>query len=49
MLLLNFKADPNIPNFQKLTPFDLAKQINFDLKRLVDLYREDFFEEGFAC
>ena len=51
LLLLNYKADPNIPNFKRDTCYDVAKRIDFDLKRLVNLfkYEEVFHEEINAC
>lgn len=51
MLLLNYKADPYIPNFKKESAFDLARRQNFDLKRLVDLFKigDEEFEEPYTC
>ena len=40
LLLLNYKADPNIPNFRRESSFDIAHKIDFDLKRIVNLYKD---------
>lgn len=41
LLFLSFKADPNIPNFRKKTAYDIADLIEFDLKRLVRLFKDE--------